>query len=136
MTDIAITPTSVLMGTNSQLDNGIAGETIAAGNTIWKDANGKLMLADSNHATPAGRIPIGIALNGGALNQPISYLKSGDITIGATLVAGDAYYQSDTPGGICPYADVGTTEAVCLIGQARSTTVLNVGIDPSGFTKP
>lgn len=86
------------------------------------------MLADSNSATAEARKSGGIALNGAALNQPLAVHKSGDITIGATLTPGVAYYQSDTPGGICPVADVGTGEYVCLIGIAKSATVLSVAI--------
>jgi hypothetical protein len=54
--------------------------------------------------------------------------KRGAITIGATLTAGTAYYLSDTPGGICPLADLLSGEYVVLLGLAASTTVLNVNI--------
>jgi hypothetical protein len=60
--------------------------------------------------------------------------KAGDITIGATLTAGTAYYLSDTPGGICPVADVGTGESVCLLGLAKSTTFLALDIQVPGVT--
>jgi hypothetical protein len=73
-------------------------------------------------------------LNGGAINQPIAILKSGSITIGATITAGVGYYLSDTPGGICPVADIGSGEYSVLIGMATSTTALNVDIQPSGVS--
>ena len=84
------------------------------------------MKADSNAAGAEARQPLGIALNGGAINQPVAVQKSGDVTIGATLTPGLAYYLSDTPGGICPIADVGSGEYSCIIGIATSTTVLDV----------
>ena len=94
--------------------------------------DGKLKPADNDSATAAVRRAIGIALNGAANGQPLAYLTAGPITIGATLVAGTAYYLSDTPGGICPVADLTTGEYPVLLGLATSTTVLNVSIQEAG----
>lgn len=74
----------------------------------------------------------GIALNGAAANQPLAVQRSGDITIGATLTPGLAYYLSDTPGGICPVADVGSGEYVILLGLAKSASVLDLDIRATG----
>jgi hypothetical protein len=92
----------------------------------------KWVKADSNSATAALRVPQGIFLNGGAINQPCAVQRGGDITIGATLTAGVALYQSDTPGGLCPVADVGSGEYATIVGIAESTTVLNINIQASG----
>ncbi|MBN9010815.1 MAG: hypothetical protein J0H63_12030, partial [Rhizobiales bacterium] len=70
----------------------------------------------------------GIALNGAANGQPLVILKKGDITIGAAVVAGTAYFLSDTPGGICPLADVGNGEYICQLGLAKSTSVLTIDV--------
>jgi len=135
MVDIAITPANVIAGANAQRTSGTAGETIAAGKLLYQDpATRKYLLSDTNAAAVDARRPVGVALHGASLNQPITLLTSGDITIGATLVAGTDYYASDTPGGICPRADVGTTENVVLIGLAKSTSVLSVAIQVSGVT--
>jgi hypothetical protein len=129
MTDISITAANVVPGANSEKEHGIAGATIAQGQAVYKDSSTrKWLLADANSATAAARQAQGIALNGASLNQPITVHKSGDLTIGATLTAGTAYYLSDTPGGICPLADVGSGEYVCQIGLAKSTSVLAVDI--------
>lgn len=125
MTDISITAANVVAGANGRRDDGVAGETIAAGKAVYKSSTTKKwMLADSNSATAEARQATGIALNGASLNQPIAVHTGGDITIGGTLTAGTAYYLSDTAGGICPLADVGSGEYICLLGQAKSTTVL------------
>ncbi|TPM92723.1 hypothetical protein [Mesorhizobium sp. B2-1-3A] len=136
MTDLSITATLVVAGANAQTDSGSAGETITAGQTLYRSSTtNKLMKADSNGATAEIRTPIGVALNGGALNQPIKYQKpGGDIVIGATLTPGVAYYQSDTPGGICPVADIGAGEYVCLIGLAKSASVLALDIRYTGVS--
>jgi hypothetical protein len=80
------------------------------------------------------RKPAGIALHAAEPNQPLQIHIAGDITIGATLVAGTDYWASDTPGGICPRADVGATEKVVQVGIAKSTTVLLVDFQDPGVT--
>lgn len=129
MADLTITAANVVAGADAARESGTAGETIAAGKAVYfSSTTKKWMLADSNSATAEARKATAIALNGASLNQPITVHKSGDITIGATLTAGTAYYLSDTPGGICPLADVGSGEYVCLLGLAKSTSVLAVNI--------
>ena len=135
MADLTITATNVVAGSNAQTFDGTLGAAVTAGQGIVKDpTTKKYVLADSNHATVALRVPDGIALNGGAANQPVKGQRSGDITIGATLTAGLVYYQSDTPGGICPIADVGSGETPVVLGMARSTTVLALDIQSTGVT--
>lgn len=132
MTDLTITAANVVGGSSAR-EYGTAGEAIAAGQAVYLSAaTNKWMLADNNGATAAARKAGGIALNGAALNQPLAIHKSGDITIGATLTPGAAYYLSDTPGGICPVTDVGAGEYYCLIGLAKSATVLDVNIQFPG----
>jgi len=129
MADITITANNVVKGSNAVVENGTAGETIAAGKAVYKDATtGKYMLADSNSATVAARQARGIALNGAALNQPLAVQTKGEITIGGTLTAGTDYYLSDTAGGICPRADIGSGEYVCLLGLAKTTAILTIDI--------
>jgi hypothetical protein len=133
MADLSVTAASVLAGSNVSRSDGIAGEAIAAGKAVYKSSTTKKwMLADSNSATAEARQAQGIALNGAALNQPVAVQTHGDVTIGAALTAGVAYYLSDTPGGICLVADVGTGEYVCLLGLAKSTTVLALDIQFPG----
>ncbi|MBA1345978.1 hypothetical protein [Rhizobium sp. WYCCWR 11146] len=133
MADIVITSTAVLAASNAERDNGIAGETLVAGKPIYlASTTNRWMLADSNSATAEARQPKAVALNGASVGQPVSFQKSGDITIGATLVAGTAYYLSDTPGGICALADVGSGEYVVLIGIAKSTSVLQLSFQYPG----
>ncbi|RWC47960.1 MAG: hypothetical protein EOS55_13930 [Mesorhizobium sp.] len=127
MTDLSITAASVVSGANAVSDGGAAGETIIAGQQVYRSgATNKIMKADSNSATVEARRAIGTALNGGALDQPIKFQKGGDLVIGATLTPGVAYFLSDTPGGICPVADVGSGEYVCMVGIAKSATVLTL----------
>ncbi|MEY9629875.1 hypothetical protein [Sinorhizobium fredii] len=135
MADLVLTASAILAGSNSASLHGTAGETITAGKAVYQNTSTKKwMLADSNSATAAARQAGGIALNGASDGQPISVHKSGDLTVGAVLTAGQAIYLSDTAGGLCPLADVGAGEYVCLIGLAKSTSVLAVDIQFPGVS--
>lgn len=135
MADLSITAANVIAGADSSADFGVAGEAIAAGKAIYKSSTTKKwMLADSNSSTAEARKATGIALNTAAANQPVAVHKGGDVTLGAGLTAGTAYYLSDTPGGICPLADVGAGEFVCLLGLAKSSSVLAVDIQYPGVS--
>jgi hypothetical protein len=136
MADLTITAASVVAADNAVKESGLAGETITAGKAVYKSpTTKKWMLADSNSATAAAKTAGGIALNGASLNQPLTVIKAGDLTIGATLTAGAGYFLSDTAGGVCPDADVGSGENVCQLGIAKSTTVLSVKIVAPGVSR-
>ncbi len=135
MADLAITAANVLAGASASILNGIAGEAIAAGKAVYQSSSTKKwMLADSNAAAAEARKATAIALNGAALNQPLAVQSGGDITLGAVLTAGTAYYLSDTPGGICLLADVGTGEYVCQLGLAKSASVLALDVQFPGVS--
>lgn len=125
MTDLSITAANVLASEDATFASGVAGEAVTAGQAGYRDrTTGKYMKADSNSASSDARRATCIFLNSAAADQPVKVQKSGEITIGATLSAGTPYFLSDTPGGICPFADIGTGEYVCQIGIAKSTSVL------------
>lgn len=132
MTDLVVTAANVLQGAGAVTEAGVLGGTVTAGQAVYKDATGAWLAADSDSATALARSAKGIALTGGGLGQPVVVQKSGEITIGATMTAGIAYYLSNTAGGICPVADVGSGEYAGLIGIAKSTTVLSLGFNYSG----
>lgn len=133
MADITITPTNVVAGGSSVTVDGTAGAAITAGQVVYRDAaTGRYLLADCDSGTAAARSPVGIALNGAAIGQPVEVLTRGAVTIGATLTAGVAYYLSGTAGGICPVADLTTGDYPTILGIATSASVLDVLIHESG----
>lgn len=133
MTDVSITAANVIAGSGAVTVTGTAGATITAGQAVYLDtADSKYKLADNNGASALIRTPVGIALNGASNGQPLTIQKKGPITIGGTLTAGAAYYLSDTPGGICPVADLATGEYPTVLGIATSTSVLALDINASG----
>lgn len=134
MADLTITAASVLSVSGTR-ENGLAGASITAGQVVYADtATGTYKLADANGASATIKTARGIALHAAANGQPLAVQTTGSVTIGATLTAGTSYYLSDTPGGICPFADVGSGENVSLIGIAASTTVLALNITNTGVT--
>jgi len=133
MADLTITAANVIAGAGADTENGTLGAAATAGQVLYKAASdGRWYLADNNAGTAEVRGPRGIALNGGGVNQPVRVLLSGPVTIGANMTAGVAFYLSDTPGGICPVADLAAGEFPSIIGIATSTTVLAVNFQSAG----
>jgi hypothetical protein len=131
--DLTITAASVVKGSNAVVKHGTAGAAVTAGQAVYYDsAAGTWKLADDNSATVAARTPQGFALHAAATGQPLAVHTGGDLTVGATLTAGVAYYLSDTPGGICPAADLASGEYPTIVGIAKSTSVLAVSFQSSG----
>ena len=133
MADLTITAANVVAVNSVTPRMGLAGETMTAGKAVYfNTTTNRWMLADADSVTAEARQAIGIAMNGASSGQPVDVFISGDLTIGATLTLGAAYYLSKTPGGICPVADVTTGSYVCLLGIAKSTSVLAVNIQFPG----
>jgi hypothetical protein len=132
MADLVITAANVVADASARVSHGTAGVAVTAGQTVYLDpATSTYKLADSNGAAEV-RVPDGVALHAAAAGQPLAVAEKGPVTIGAALTAGVAYYQSDTPGGICPVADVGSGEYSTIVGIATSASVLKIGIQASG----
>lgn len=133
MVDLSITAASVVPGSNATVEKGTAGATITAGQAVYKDGTtSKFKLADANGS--GTRSVYGIALNGASDGQPLAVVRAGDVTIGATLTAGVAYYLSENAGGIAPIADIGSGDDPIIIGMAKSTSVLTVDVQDPGVT--
>lgn len=131
MADISVTAASVIAASDATTEQGRAGATITAGQVVaLNTTTGKLVLADADGAAGIDR-PRGIALNGASDGQPLSIVKSGDVTFNAVLTAGVTFYLSPTAGGIAPRADVLTGDIVTILGVAKSTTVLALNIQYS-----
>lgn len=131
MSDLTITPGSVVPGSNAKIEHGTAAATVTAGQTGYINSSGNVALFDSNAVAPANSLK-GIILNGASTGQPCGIQTDGDITIGATVSKGAAYYGSATPGGICPFADLASGHSVCVVGVAKSTTELSLTIRNTG----
>jgi hypothetical protein len=135
MADISITAANVLKGTTNTVENGTAGETVTAGQVVYKKStDGLFWLADCYATSVTANDEIkgayGIALNSASANQSLQVQRTGDITIGGTVTAGTVYYLASSnvgaAGGIAPLADLVSTDWYVIIGVATSTTVLHL----------
>jgi len=136
MADLVITAANVKQGSAAQIKQGIAGEVIAAGKSVFIDtADGnKIKLAD-NGAEASAKAE-GIASNNAAADQPISYQTAGNIDLGATLIVAERYFVSNTAGGIKPEADLLSGERVSLLGIASAANNLAMSRVNSGTVVP
>jgi hypothetical protein len=127
MADLSITAASVAAGTNATKQNQyLAGASITQGKSVYVDtADNTVKLADAD-AVISG--VVGVALNAASAGQPVTFQQYGNITIGATVATGTAYYVSATAGGICPEADLASGDFPHFLGFATSTTV--IALDP------
>lgn len=133
MANLSITATAVVAGTDAVTEVRPAGAALTAGQVVYLDtATDTYKLADADGAA-ALRSPRGICLNGAAIGQPVTIIRAGTVTIGATLTGGIAYALSATAGAICPMGDLTTGAYPAFLGIATSTTVLKVNITESGL---
>jgi len=136
MTDVSITAANVQKEAGTGFSEGVAGASVTAGQVLYEDATDshKLKLADANASQATSRA-VGIALHAAAAGQPLKYLREGPITIGATLVVGQVYIVSATPGGIAPVSDLATGWFTGILGIAIDADTLYVDITTPGIAK-
>lgn len=135
MADISVTAASVDPGAGATVTRYTAGATITAGQTVYSDStdSNKVKAADADGSATAECV--GIAVNGGANNQPIHVLSAGNLNPGGTVVVGEIYAVSTTAGGIAPEADLGTGDFPTLLGIGTTTSNINVQLHVGGIAK-
>src|SRR6185295_6070424 len=129
MAEPSITASAVIEDANGDIVTGIAGGTIAQGQSVYLDAaTSTYKLADAN-ASAATAAAVGIALSGASAGQRVRIQRSGTLTVNAVLAAAGVYVVGATPGSIAPVADVTTGWYTTIMGVALTTTTLKM---PSG----
>lgn len=131
MADLTVVAANVKPGSDAVTKTGVAGEAISAGESIFKATDGELELCEKDQAA-ADAAAVGIALNDAAPLQPITYIITGTIDMGAILAIGETYIVGAGPGGIAPEADAVATDFVTILGVAISVNDLKIGILQSG----
>ena len=127
MADITVTATSVVKGSGAIINKErVAGETITAGMPVYLKSSDNKWWKSQSDGTAAEADAQGIALHAASADQPLAVQTGGSITIGATILAGVFYYVSNTAGGICPVADLGTADYVTVIGYGTTTALMTV----------
>lgn len=136
MADLSITAANVLAASGAVIQSGTLGATGTAGQVVYLDSSTqKLRLADADLSVAAAEV-VGILLNGGGDGQPIDYVLSGGVDVGATLTVGEIYVLSGTAGGIAPEADLASSDWVTVLGVATAADNLKLSIIASGAQVP
>lgn len=129
MAAISITAASVLKSSTGQVSVGTSGATITAGQSVYIDTSdsNKIKLADANGTAPANTFA-GIALNAASSGQPVTYCTNdtAGFTIGATVVAGDTIWLSQTPGGLTKTIGDLSGGLAIVVGVMLTTTTMNL----------
>jgi hypothetical protein len=134
MADITVTAASVKLGSTSTTYKRVQyGETITQGQSVYlKASDNKWWKADANALESAGSGGVGIAITPGVADEYQIIATGGLVNCGATLVAGMAYFVSNTAGGIMPAGDLSSTEYTTYLGSATSAALLNMQPHASG----
>lgn len=136
MADLSITANSVVTAADGVFDkDAYFGEAVTAGMAVYKkSSDGKYWKAQSDGTAEesGSNVLFGVAMNGGAAGQPAVVQRGGTVTIGATIAAGVFYYISNTAGGICPVADLGSADYPSVIGYGTTTAILKISPVASG----
>lgn len=136
MADVSVTANEVLKDSGTQIETGTFGATVTAGQTVYLDTTtNTFKLADANGVSPLFRVK-GIALNGGVSGQPAAVAVGGTLDPGFTVGVGTPYFQSATPGGICPAADLATGMCTTYLGVGKSASQLELRIHNSETAIP
>lgn len=143
MADVTIPAASVVPSPLSttvhlQPSNSIAGEAIAAGQTVCLlAADGKYYKSDANDT--AKQDVKGIAGNSAAVaGQRVDIIiQTPALEIGTHGVAvGTPLFASNTAGGICPLADLGTGSLPVLVAYSATATALQIVLATALNPKP
>ena len=145
MADISITPANVVRGgTSADVVNRAynAGATVTAGQAVYLDTAAspmawKLAQCDgtSIESGYGDGVEFGIALHAASSGQPLAVQTDGTITIGGTVVATTEYVVSATAGGICPAADLASTNKYTRIGYGTTTAIIAIHKRASNVAK-
>lgn len=134
MADITVTEQNTIAQAGATIQEGTAGGTILAGQSIYMDAADGNSLKPAQHdGTEAEAAAVGIALNGASDGQPVKYCSKGPIVLGGTpMTVGVTYCVGAGAGGIAPDSDVGSSDFKTVLGVALTTGILQMNINVSG----
>ena len=117
----AITSASVLASDAGKPADLVAGESIAAGQVVYKSTSTVALLASATNSVRANAF--GIAVNSASAGQPLRVISEDpSFSVGATMVTGAVLVLSATPGAIAPVSDLTNGWYPTVLGIANSGT--------------
>ena len=113
------------------------GEAITRGMAVYlAGTNSNKAMKAINTATASTSVYGIAASESSADGDYIQVITTGTIKTGATMAVGQAYYLTNTAGGIGPFADFSTGEYINLIYRAVTTTTAKLVLENSGVQSP
>jgi len=133
MAELTISPAAVLSGADADFYQGISGDTVTAGKTMYLDAlSNRLRLADANGSLDSAEV-VGVALHAASPEQPLRVQTRGTLTLGIAAGVGTStvYIVGGTPGGIAPVADKAPGWYCSLVGVGNAQAGVYLNLFPS-----
>lgn len=130
MSDLSVTAANVGIKGPCVLKSVQVGESVTQGQPGYYNVSDSLYYQADANASAAAANAVGIFLSAASTNGWAIFAQSGSINPGATLTVGETYYVSATKGGIAPAGDVTTGWYPRILGQASSTSQLELA--PAG----
>ena len=137
MAILSMTAAQVLSGADADYFQGIAGETVTAGQAVYlDDLTHRLLLADANGSAESANVR-GIALHAASPAQPLRVQTAGTLTLGAAAapVLSTIYIAAATAGGLAPAADLASGWYTTVVGVGGANNTLKLGLVASGSLK-
>lgn len=135
MADLSQTAASVKIKSQGMLPIGTSGEALTQGQPIYQ-SGGVWYRCDAND-TAAKSICTAIVITPCATSGYFAYATPGmDVDLGATLAVGEPYAVSTTVGGICPMADLVSTNYICPLGMTTAAGTFRFQPTGIGTQKP
>ncbi len=136
MANLTITAANVVLTADSVPFYGTAGETLVQGQPVYyRDSDLRWWKAESGD-TVAKAQATAIVVTPAVAGGQVGLCGTGSLSLGAILTLNTLYVLSATNGLICPIADLVATDWVTLIGVPKSTSVLQLTINPLRFQIP
>lgn len=129
MAELVITEADVTVDVGSQTYRSYeTAEAITAGQLVYVNTDSKLALVDTT--AEASSEVLGVALTSSAADGDfIVVAEQGEYVVGATVVAGVYYCASSvTPGSICEFSDLVSSDYVsyCIVGTSTTTAEIRI----------
>lgn len=115
-------------GATAQVSYHAGAVALEVGQSVYideTDSKKRLRLADDSTAAKAAAHGITISKSNAA-DQRVGVVWEGDVDNCTGGVQFEARYVSDTPGSMCPFADLGTADYGTLMGIFKTATTFTV----------
>lgn len=115
---------------------GVSGAALTAGQSIYKDGNGKWQPAQADGTTlESGSGGVAIAIcSTAAADQAFAYADAGDVQLDTAALAGaatgDIVVLGATAGGLYPSGDLASTNKITIVGVMKTANPGVITLNP------